>query len=103
MKVAVPLKEEKGIKSPINENFKTAPLFAVLRQREEGVEVNLFKNVSETESEVAQVLLAYGVKKVIYPKANERVKLGFESLKMEVIDSEFKTLEEVIESLFSRE
>jgi len=100
LKTAVPISEDCGIDSPVSENFLLAPYFVVLTRKEGEVEVNLYKNVAMSDREVAEVLLAYGVKRVVYPKASNRVKVAFNELGLEVLSEEFETLKDVLERLF---
>ncbi|WP_457680816.1 hypothetical protein [Thermovibrio sp.] len=100
MKVAVPIEEDRGLESRIALGFKGAPYFVILSLQKEGVSVSLYENPSSSDSELAQVLLSYGVKKVVYPKVREITKSAFKELGLEVLDRPFKTLKEVIYFLF---
>ncbi|WP_456342952.1 NifB/NifX family molybdenum-iron cluster-binding protein [Thermovibrio sp.] len=100
MKVAIPLKSADGLEAEVLGSFERAPYFAVVEKSGDEVKVNLFENPSSSPSELAQVLLSYGVKGVLYSEAKPLVKSAFEQLGIEVLEGEFKTLKEAIYSLF---
>jgi len=100
MKVAIPLKSADGLEAEVLRSFEGAPYFAVVEKSGDEVKVNLFENPSSSPSELAQVLLSYGVKRVLYSGAKPLVKSAFEQLGIEVLEGEFKTLKEAIYSLF---
>ena len=100
MKTAVPIVEEKGLDSPVSETFLLAPYFVILSPEGEDLRVSLYKNVSTSDSEIAQVLLSYGVKRIVCPKCSNRVKIAYQELGIEVVSRDFETLADVVDNLF---
>jgi predicted Fe-Mo cluster-binding NifX family protein len=49
---------------------------------------------------MAEVLLAYGVQKVIYPKVSNRVKKAFQELNLEIVNGNFEKLSDVLNYVF---
>jgi hypothetical protein len=58
------------------------------------------QNPASSGSELAQLLLSFGVKKLVYPKVSSKEMLAFQALGLEVIKREFSSLEEAIYGLF---
>ena len=52
-------------------------------------------------SDIAQVLLSYGVKRIVCPKCSNRVKIAYQELGIEVVSRDFETLSQVIDELFA--
>ncbi len=100
MRVALPIKEDNGLESEVLGSFKGAPLFVILSKRGDEVSVELYQNLASSDSDLAQVLLSYGVKRVVYPEARDLTKAALSSLGIEVVDRRFRTLKEAIYSLF---
>jgi len=101
VKVALPVKEASGLEAEVLPTFEGAPFFAILSKKgEDEVEVGLYENPAQSLSEVAQVLLAYGVRKVVFPEVNPLARSAFEELGIEVVDERFKTLKGALEALF---
>jgi predicted Fe-Mo cluster-binding NifX family protein len=101
VKVALPLKDDSGLEAEVLPTFEGAPFVVVLSKKgEDEVEVNLYKNPAQSLSEVAQVLLAYGVKRVVLPEVNPLARSALEELGFEVVEERFKTLKEALYSLF---
>ncbi len=101
MKTAVPIIEERGLDSPVSETFLLAPYFVILNPKGEELEVSLYKNVATSDSDLAQVLLSYGVKRIVCPKCSNRVKIAYQELGIEVVSRDFETLSQVIDELFA--
>jgi len=101
LKTAVPILEERGLDSPVSETFLLAPYFVILNPKDGELEVSLYKNVSSSDSDIAQVLLAYGVKRIVCPKCSNRVKIAYQELGIEVVSRDFETLSQVIDELFA--
>ncbi len=100
MRVAVPVYEDLGLDSPVSENFLIAPYFVILSQKDDEIEVRLYKNVAKSDRDMAEVLLAYGVQKVIYPKVSNRVKIAFQDLNLEIVNGNFEKLSDVLNYVF---
>ena len=101
MKTAVPIIEERGLDSPVSETFLLAPYFVILNPKGEELEVSLYKNVATSDLDLAQVLLSYGVKRIVCPKCSNRVKIAYQELGIEVVSRDFETLSQVIDELFA--
>ncbi len=101
MKTAVPILEERGLDSPVSETFLLAPYFVILKPKGEELEVSLYKNVATSDLDLAQVLLSYGVKRIVCPKCSNRVKIAYQELGIEVVSRDFETLSQVIDELFA--
>jgi len=101
MKVAIPVKDDSGLEAEVLPTFEGAPFMAIVSVKgEDEVEVGLYRNPAEGLSELSQVLLSYGVKRVVYPEMKPLARAAFEELGIEVINERFKTLKEAIYSLF---
>jgi predicted Fe-Mo cluster-binding NifX family protein len=100
MLVALPVEESQGGEIKPLSSFKGAPLIALLVPEGEGVKVNVYQNPASSGSELAQLLLSFGVKKLVYPKVSSKEMLAFQALGLEVITREFSSLEEAIYGLF---
>ena len=100
MKVAIPVKSIDSIEAEVLRSFEGAPYFAVIERVGDEVKVDLYPNPANSPSELAQVLLSYGVKRVFYPSATPLVKSALSQLGIEPVEGEFKTLREAIYSLF---
>ena len=101
MKTAVPIIEERGLDSSVSETFLLAPYFVILNPKGEELEVSLYKNVATSDLDLAQVLLSYGVKRIVCPKCSNRVKIACQELGIEVVSRDFETLSQVIDELFA--
>ena len=101
MKTAVPILEERGLDSPVSETFLLAPYFVILNPKGEELEVSLYKNVATSDLDLAQVLLSYGVKRIVCPKCSNRVKIAYQELGVGVVSRNFETLSQVIDELFA--
>ncbi len=100
MRIALALSEDRGLDSPVLPYFKGAPLLALLSFKEGEVEVSIYENRAREDSELAQVLLSYGVNKVVYPQVKPLSESAFKELGIEVVKESFSTLKEAIYSLF---
>ena len=100
MKTAVPILEERGLDSPVSETFLLSPYFVILSPKGEELVVSLYKNFAKSDSEIAQVLMAYGVRRIVCPRCSNRVKIAYQELGIEVVSKEFETLSQVVDSLF---
>lgn len=83
---------------PFQRPFFFAPYFVILSPEAEDLSVSLYKNVSSSDSEIAQVLLAQGVKRIVCPKCSK--KIAYQELGIEVVSKDFETLAEVVDYLF---
>jgi len=100
MKVALAISEEKGLDSQVLPSFKGAPLIALLTLKDGEVNVSIYENRASQDSELAQVLLSYGVDKVVYPQVKPLSESAFSQLGIEVLKENFLTLRDAIYSLF---
>ena len=103
MKIAVPVYENSGLDSPVSENFLIAPYIVILSQKGDEIEVKLYKNVAKSDRDIAEMLLAYGVQKVIYLKASNRVRIAFQELNLEIVNGNFGKLSDVLNYVFPSE
>ena len=101
MKTAVPILEERGLDSPVSETFLLAPYFMILTPKGDELEVSLYKNIARDDTELVQVLLSYGVRRMVCPKCSNRVKIAYQELGIEVVSRDFETLSQVIDELFA--
>jgi len=101
VKVAIPLKSVEGLEAEVLPTFEGAPFIALLsREGQDGVKIDLYKNPSDSLSEAAQVLLAYGAKRVVLGRVSPLARSALEELGFEVVEGQFKTLKEALYSLF---
>ncbi|WP_456341584.1 NifB/NifX family molybdenum-iron cluster-binding protein [Thermovibrio sp.] len=101
MKVAVPLKSDSGLDSPICEHFGRAPYFALVTLKDGEVDVNIFENpvVEHAAGAIPQMLAERGVNKVIATRMGEKARVFFKQLGIDVAIGITGTLRDVLEIL----
>jgi predicted Fe-Mo cluster-binding NifX family protein len=101
MKTAIPVVEDRGLDSPVARSFMEAPLFFLASVEGSDLRLELYENPAKDEQELLELLLSYGVKRVVGRELPPKTEEGLKLYGVEVVKEEYPTLAKALEALFS--